>query len=405
MKVLFLYPRSLDAGKSVGGVAEVLCSLTPALKDLDVDSVIYANDKNAKQLSKPSHTLAATTVYYAPFAKPGWWLSRKKISHAMDVCRLENIDLIHAKGTYTAGFMALKIYERTGIPYIVTSHSDILTTNSRRMNRWGVRRRCCEILKHAAAVTHLTPIMEEFSHELFDTRSRSVVIGNGIDVKSWQAFASLPERNYMLGIGRLVRGKGFHILIEMLARLIAQGMKTSLIIAGKGSEEEALVQQARELGLACIRDFSDFSTIPEKSVIFTGYVRDDVKKRLIAESQIVLFVTQPQLWEEAFGMVQLEAMAVGRPILASDTRATRFLEKAGMQCRIAAPTDVADWVQQAECLLQDAGLRKRMGQANLQAVKQFEWQSIAKKYRDVYQLVRNSSDSVQQTPSAGILEL
>ena len=55
-----------------------------------------------------------------------------------------------------------------------------------------------------------------------------------------------------------------------------------------------------------------------------------------------------------------------------------------MQCRIISPSDVESWVLQAECLLQQAELRKNMGQANLQAVTQFDWKPVAKKYRDVY---------------------
>lgn len=394
MRILFIYPRTLDASKSVGGVAEVLCSLTPALKELNVESVIFANDKKADGLSKPSHTLSDSLVYYAPFAKPSFLASNKKISYAIDVCRQENIDLIHAQGTYTAGFVAEKIHQQTGIPYIVTSHSDILPTNSKRMKRWGVRSRTRKILKHASAVTHLTPMMEAASHEIFDTSSKSTVIGNGIDCKSWLPFANLSERNYMLGIGRLVPGKGFDVMINMFARLIERGYKTSLVIAGKGSEEEALHDQAKKLGATCIRDFTDFNNIPEKSVIFTGYVRDDAKKRLIAESQIVLFATQPNMLEEAFGMVQLEAMAAGKPLLASNTNATRYLAKTGMQCRIVEQSaDADDWCKQAEILLQDDKLRKEMGQANLQSVIQFDWLHIAKQYRDLYADLSSSSTS------------
>lgn len=384
MRILFLYPRTLDANSSVGGVAEFLCSLTPGLKNLHVDSVIYAGDKSVNQLTKPDQVLADALVYNGPFMKPGFILGSRKIAPVLDVCRMENIDVIHAQGTYTAGFMAWKIQQRTGIPYVVTSHSDILTTNSKRMNRSNVQRRCRNVLKHAAAVTHLTPMMETVSHQLYDTRAKSTVIGNGIDCQSWLPFTNLAEKNYIVGMGRFERGKGFHILIDMFARLMARGKKTSLIIAGKGNEEAALFAQVKNLGLNLVTNFTDFNNIPEKSVIFPGYVRDDVKKRLIAESQLVLFATQPQLWEEAFGIVQLEAMAAGKPILASDTNVTRFLEASGMQCRIVEPDNIHAWTDQAELLLNDLELRKKMGDANIKAVAHFDWQPIAEKYRDVY---------------------
>jgi glycosyltransferase involved in cell wall biosynthesis len=388
MRVLFLYPRTLDSKYSVGGVAEFLCSLTPALKKLECDSIIYAGDKTVNQLTKPTTVLAKATVYNGPFIKPAWWIRRSKLAPVLEVCRTEKIDVIHAQGTYTAGFMAMKIHERTGIPYVVTSHSDILVTNSKRMNRPNVRKRCQRVLEHAAAVTHLTPMMEVISHEISDTRQKSMVIGNGIDCESFLPFANQPERQYMLGMGRLERGKGFHILIDMFAKLIARGHKTSLVIAGKGSEEQALYAQVKQYGLNLVTDMPDLNNIPEKSVIFAGYVRDDFKKRLIAESQLVLFATQPQLWEEAFGIVQLEAMAAGKAILASKTNVTRFLHQIGMQCSMVEPDDVEAWANEAESLLQNNDLRMKMGQANLQSVKAFDWQPIAEKYRDVYESVK-----------------
>jgi glycosyltransferase involved in cell wall biosynthesis len=395
MRVLFLFPRTLDASRSMGGVAEFLCSLTPELKSLSVDSVIYAGDKTVTQLTKPTDVLADAIVYNGPFIKPGWWIRSSKLAPVLDVCRSEKIDVIHAQGTYTAGFMALKIHQHTGIPYVVTSHSDILTTNSKRMNRRNVRERCKKVLKYAAAVTHLTPMMEAVSHELYDTSSKSTVIGNGIDCKSFLPFAGRAERNYMLGIGRLERGKGFHILIDMFASLVAKGAKTSLVIAGKGSEEQALFAQVKQLGLDLVTELSDLENIPEKSVIFAGYVRDDFKKRLIAESKIVLFATQPQLWEEAFGIVQLEAMAAGKTILASDTNVTRFLHESGMQCRIVGADNVDAWAEQAEFLLTHDEIRQQMGRQNLQAVTAYDWRPIAVRYQSAYEMATNPESATK----------
>jgi len=384
MHVLFLYPRTLDSSRSVGGVAEFLCALTPALKSLGVNPIIYAGDKTLSQIIKPSQIIADATIYNGPFIKPGFFVSKRKLIPILELCRQTKIDVIHAQGTYTAGFMALQLYKNAKIPYVVTSHSDILITNSKRINRGNVQRRCRQVLKYASAVTHLTSMMEDVSHQLWDTREKSTTIGNGIDCDSWRAYSRLPEKNYILGIGRLERGKGFHVLIAMYAELIQRGVTTSLIIAGKGTEEKNLLSQAQQLGLKVVTDFNDFSHIPEQSVIFTGYVRNEAKMRLIAQSQFVLFATQPDLWEEAFGIVQLEAMAAGKPMIASDTNATRLLHQAGLQVRIVEPSNVSAWADHAVLLLNNADLRKQLGVANLQAVMQFDWQPIAKQYWDVY---------------------
>lgn len=385
MRVLFLYPRTLDAAHSTGGVAEFLCQLTPALASMGVDSVIYAGDKTTTTLFTPAQTIAHANVYNGPFIKPGWFYSRKKLKPILDLCKREHFDVIHAQGTYTAGFMARQISKRTGIPYVVTSHSDILTLNSKRMRRRNVKNRCRDVLKDAAAVTHLTPMMETVSHELWDTRNKSTVIGNGIDCASWRAYGDLPERPYLLALGRLERGKGFHVLIDMYAQLVKQGVTSSLIIAGKGGEEANLRKQVQQLGLNCVTEFTNTDQLPDQSVIFAGYVRDDAKMRLIAQSQCVLFATQPDLWEEAFGIVQLEAMAAGKPIIASDTNVTRYLQQqAGLNVLSVPPADIEAWVTQMKRLLNDEALRQACGKANLQAAHQFDWLPIAKQYLSVF---------------------
>ncbi len=91
--------------------------------------------------------------------------------------------------------------------------------------------------------------------------------------------------------------------------------------------------------------------------------------------------------EEAFGIVQLEAMAAGKPLVASDIAATRYLVQLGMQAKIVAPQDINAWAEQVESLLNDAELRSKMGKANAAASHQFSWQGIAKCYRDVYRAV------------------
>ncbi|VVC75710.1 Glycogen synthase [Aquicella siphonis] len=384
MRVLFLYPRTLDSASSMGGVAEFLCSLAPALKSHEVDSVIYAGDKTITQLKAPVQLITQSVVYNGPFIKPGFFYSRRKLAPVLDLCAQIQFDVIHAQGTYTAGFMAMQISKRTGIPFVVTSHSDILSTNSKRMRRRNVQRRCRQVLKHAAAVTHLTPMMEEISHQLWDTRAKSTVIGNGIDCELWHPYAALPERNYMLGIGRLEKGKGFHVLIDMYARLLKMGVTTSLVIAGRGSEENNLYAQARQYGINLVTDCENVAQIPEKSIVFTGYVRDDVKRRLIGQSRFVLFATQPDLWEEAFGIVQLEAMAAGKPVIASDTNVTRFLRQSGLRAVIVEAANIKAWAEEAYHLLHDANTRREYGSENLLAAARFGWLPIASQYRDVY---------------------
>lgn len=382
MRVLLLNRFSL--ADTSGGVAEFLNYLPPALSCFSVETVIYSQGKTPG-LSGPQILENGMRAYSGPFLKPGFFASRKKLQPLIDLCRTEKIDLVHAQGAYRNGYVALQLFKLTKIPYVITSHADIVATNSSRIKRRNVRKRCCAILQNAKGVTHLSPVMEEVSHALCDTRNKSVIIGNGVDVASWNSFSELPERDYFLGIGRLEPEKGFDILIDAFAKLHQQGIETSLIIAGTGSAASELFKQVKVLGLNLVTELEDFSMIPKSSVIFPGYVKNDLKKKLIAQAKMILFPTQPSRVEEAFGIVQIEAMAAGKALIASDAKATRYLESLGLQVVCVKADDSSSWADQILLLLKDDALRKQLGQMNLQNAKRFDWHIIAKQYVTAYE--------------------
>lgn len=385
MQVLFLCHRHTDT--SIGGLAEFLHFLPDALARKQINSIIYTQSPNKRiyQLEKTANLPNGTPVFRGPFLKPRFFPSQKELAPLLNLCKKENIALIHAQGTYRAGYMAMYAHKKLGIPYVVTSHSDILEVNSARIHRQNIKRRCHHILKKAAFITHLSPHMARVSHTILNTESKSKIIHNGIDLKAWDNYLQLPEQDYILAIGRLEKEKGFHLFVEAYAKLRQQGLKTSLVIAGTGTEEEALKLQAKNYGLNVVTHLSDIHVIPKESILFTGYVRGELKKELFCRSKLVLFGTQPAIFEEAFGIVQLEAMAAGKALIASDVHMTRYLQTFGLKAQLVEPANLSAWTNAIQTLLSDENSRLLMGKQNRQAVNQFDWDTIATQYADVYQ--------------------
>lgn len=387
MRILFLSHRHSDT--QIGGLAEYLHHLPTALKTLGVDSILYtqAENKSAGTLQQPNLLPNSMPHYSGPFLKPGFFISKKELSPLIELCKDQQINLIHAQGTYRAGYMAMHLNRSIGIPYLITSHSDILETNSERMKRHNIKKRCQQVLKKASLVTHLTPIMAEASHQLLDTRTKSRIIHNGIDIAAWDNPNPEPEQNYLLAIGRLEPEKGFSVLIDAYAELLKKGQQTSLVIAGTGSAEADLKAQAERLQLNIVTGLTDLTNLPANSLIFTGYVRAEFKKRLFNQAIALLFATQPNAWEEAFGIVQLEAMVAGKPIIASDIAATQYLKTLGMQADIVQAEKTTAWTNAMAAVLQKSALeRQEIGLMNKEAVRIFNWDRIAKEYVDAYQI-------------------
>lgn len=99
-------------------------------------------------------------------------------------------------------------------------------------------------------------------------------------------------------IGRLVAAKGVDVLLRSLGRL--HGARAA--IAGDGPERDRLERLAREQGL-------------EDRVTFHGWIDDAQRARLLASARTLVL---PSLWDEPFGIVGLEALAAGVPVVASD---------------------------------------------------------------------------------------
>lgn len=384
MKILFLN-RYFIEGTS-GGLVEYLNDLPPALNSLGIETIFYhENPQNKNQLSISKQMQNGMRAWCGPYPKPSWFVSRKKLQPLIDLCHLQKVDLIHAQGLYRSGWLAQQIFQRTDIPYIITSHSDVVKNNSReRMHRPNVQRRCRKILQQAASITHLTPHMEQHSEQLIDTKNKNRIIGNGINLINFIPWKNTPEKNYIFSIGRLINGKGFDILINAYAKLCEQNIKTTLVIAGDGPEYNSLQMQAQTLGLQVMNCEKNIENFPEKTIIFTGQVKGEYKHKLFAESCLTVFPTQPNQWEEAFPIVLLEIMAAGKALIASDLSATQYLMQKGLSAILVKPDEMNAWTDAIKQLIEQPQLRQTMAQNNLIQAENFNWLIIAKQYREVY---------------------
>ncbi len=143
----------------------------------------------------------------------------------------------------------------------------------------------------------LTEILE------LDVRApaRSSAILNGLDPPGLEPAPLTVDPPVLCCVGRLVHEKGYDVAIAALAEVVEQFPGTRLTIAGDGPERRALERLVRTLGL-------------EHAVEFTGWASPNQVSSIINSSAIVLVPSRA----EGFGLVALEAMLMGRPVVASD---------------------------------------------------------------------------------------
>jgi glycosyltransferase involved in cell wall biosynthesis len=149
----------------------------------------------------------------------------------------------------------------------------------------------------------------------------------GVDLERFRAGAAgaTPSEHVILSVARLVWEKGHQDLLRALAALRSRGTAARAVIVGSGPEEERLRNHARELGIA-------------EAVEFRRQVSHDELPAVFGNASCLVLASLPTpAWEEQFGMVLVEAMAAGIPIVASTCGA--IPEVAGPAADFFAPGD------------------------------------------------------------------
>jgi glycosyltransferase involved in cell wall biosynthesis len=165
-------------------------------------------------------------------------------------------------------------------------------------------RRLQSILREADAVTACSRhLLDQAVQVEPSIANKGHVIHNGIDPKRFIDRSSyVHPRPYAFAFGRLTYKKGFDMLLDAFAQAKSVAQEIDLIIAGEGEEHKALELRAQQLGL-------------RSRVHFPGRATETEVIRLLNGS---LFVVVPSRCEP-FGIVALEALAAGKPVLATKT--------------------------------------------------------------------------------------
>ena len=281
-------------------------------------------------------------------------------------------------------------------PFVVTIHA----TEYGRHQGWvdkhpqshihAVERR---MVRDADRVITCSHYMRRHVADVFGVRaSKITAIANGIDPSDLQPVADLPKlraryaqphERLILLVGRLVYEKGFHLALDAMPRLIERLGGVRFLVAGSGTAEAELKEQATRLGLM-------------EHGSFVGWTGDDELHSLYRIADLCLV---PSIYEP-FGLVALEAMASGCPCIVADTGGLREVVPGGGRVGLRfRPKDSKALGRMAEQILTDDALRDRLVAEAREHVLRFDWADVARQtaavYRDLGARQRNRHDRTQ----------
>ncbi len=200
------------------------------------------------------------------------------------------------------------------------------------------------------------------------------VIPNGVDVARFQRAVPLARwqdgRQNILFVGRHEPRKGLLDLLKAYRLMRKAGCQCRLLIVGSGPQE----REARRYVMT--RRLQD--------VEFLGRVSDAEKAQLYRTADV--FVS-PATGRESFGIVLLEAMAAGTPVVCSDIHGYKGVVRRNEQGLLVPPRDPKALAAATLRLLGDPELRARMGASGRARAEEFSWERVTEKVDDYYGFV------------------
>lgn len=304
-------------------------------------------------------------------------LFRKSIKH--------QVDIVHAHGgNFIAELAALRHAKREKIPYVLTYHGDAVETYG------GIIRRFCvsfyikhllnRVLSYADVIISPSEYYINESRFLGKYRDKIVVIPNGINLSDFDIGYSkgmcreklgLPlDGSIILFIGNIVPYKGPDVLVNAMSRIVKAETDVELVFVGKGVMREELEMLSKKLGV-------------EKNVKFTGFVEDGLKPLYYKAADV--FCLPSTMSTESFGIVNLEAMACGIPIVASKIGGIPSVVKDRENGLLVPPRNSEALADAIIYLLENEDVREKMGENGRKKVVNYSWERIAEETEKVYE--------------------
>lgn len=189
---------------------------------------------------------------------------------------------------------------------------------------------------------------------------------------AWRARFALPNEKIVMFVGRFVREKGIHVLLDSASAILAQNPDAKFVIVGGGYRER-------------FEKFVEWYGLSEK-VVFTGFMANRDLHQMFRIADVAVF---PSLYEP-FGIVALEGMAAGASVVASDAGGLKEVvmhDVTGTSCYAGDPESLAWAVLRA--LGDDDRAARLKANADLRLETDFNWALIAKQTIEVYERVWN----------------
>lgn len=307
------------------------------------------------------------------------------IKEGLKLLRNERFDVINTHFVVPTGPVGAVLARVGRIPNILSLHGGDLYDPSKSLSphrHLALRVAIRQLLRQANIVVGQSRNTMENMRRIYTPEIEGYRIPLAIKrppagVASRQQYGFAPDETLLVTVGRLVARKNIQQMIAMLNEMRHE--KVRLLIVGSGPEEAFLRQEVARHQL-------------EDKVAFMGFVEETEKFRILRMSDLYVSTSQ----HEGFGLVFLEAMACGIPVVCYDHGGqTDFLHEA-VTGHLVPLNDLSQFQARCESLIDNPALRQEMGATNKRLVEEYFIDSCALKYERIFREAIETQTSVQQ---------
>jgi glycosyltransferase involved in cell wall biosynthesis len=322
-----------------------------------------------------------------------------KLNRLLESERVKDIELLHIHTPFIAHYAGARLARRLRIPCVATYHTffeeylhHYVPVLPRRVGkvlaRAFTRSQCADVQALIAPSEPMRDILLEYG-----VSTPIHVLPTGLpadrfrqgDGARFRAQVGLPaDAPLVTYIGRVAHEKNIEFLVRVFADVRRTVPGAMLVIAGEGPAREPLKHFVQRLGL-------------ERVVHFVGYLdRHGALLDCYAAASVFVFASRT----ETQGLVLLEAMAQGAPVVSTAELGTRSILKPGCGA-LVAPEDEREFAACVTRVLQDAGLQKELSDAGRTYARSWSSAAMARRLSDLYGALRADWDSLRADSSIG----
>lgn len=349
-------------------------------------------------------------IYYLKNTSPGsysrqWW--KESITKFDELQEKEKFDVIWSQSS-AGRLCARKFKAKYNLQFVLISHGTWIKEIQGRFNQISSIRNIFgffsrglpqniyryffwdfKFIRNADAIIAVSEeVAKSIKKQYFVHSNKIHVIYNGVDISLFspskkngriirEEYGINEEEIVLLWSGRVEKGKGVHLAIQAMPKVLQVFPKAKLLIVGKGSYLKKLETLAFKLNLL-------------KNVIFCGYVPNEITPSYYNACDVYL---NPTLHVEACSFATIEALATGKPVIASRIGSHSSLIDDGETGLFIKPGDFKDLANKVIQLLKDERLRARISKnAREKALKDFDQKKMIEDTIKVFDKVRKEKE-------------